>query len=141
MPADETAGSSPRLSIRGTIVDNLETCRGRLENLHKARDNSELVQAEIERLENKISSITEMAINRQDPQFISGQVDQVTASLVGTERTMNDLQFVTGLDPIDDAAPVIIPRAGTEPPAAVADANANPPRQRKRQAEDGIYYN
>ncbi len=58
-----------------------------------------------------------MAINRQDPQFVSGQVDQVAASLVQTEQTMNDLQFATGLDPIDDTAPSIIPRgAAVEPP-------------------------
>jgi hypothetical protein len=110
MPAEDTAGTSPRQSIRKALLDNLETCRGRLEYLHKARDNFDLVEAEIERMENKISSITEMSINRQDPQFVSGQVDQVAASLVQTEQTMNDLLFATGLDPIGDAPPSIIPR-------------------------------
>ncbi len=140
MPAEDSAATSPRQSIRKALVDNLETCRGRLENLHKARDNFDLVEAEIERLENKISSITEMAINRQDPQFVSGQVDQVAASLVQTEQTMNDLQFATGLDPIDDAAPSIIPRGpAIEQPPPVKDIA--PPRPRTRQTEDGIYYN
>ncbi len=68
-----------------------------------------------------------MAINRQDPQFGSGQVDQVAASLVQTEQTMNDLQFATGLDPIDDTAPSIIPRgAALEPAPPVQDIA--PPR-------------
>src|SRR5262249_30679040 len=37
--------------IRRTIEDNLETSRARLANVQKARDNSELVQLEIDRLE------------------------------------------------------------------------------------------
>jgi chemotaxis protein histidine kinase CheA len=139
MPA-EPAASPSRQGILKALQDNLETCRGRLANLQKARENFELVEAEIERLENKIRSITEMAINRQDPQFVSGQVDQVAASLVQTEQTMNELQFATGLDPIDDAAPSIIPRgAAIEPMPAAQDIA--PPRPRNRQTEDGIHYN
>jgi hypothetical protein len=131
---------SPRQVIRKTLEDNLETCRGRLANLQKARENSELVEAEIERLENKIRSITEMAINRQDPQFVTGQVDQVADSLVQTEQTMNDLNFATGLDLIDDATPSIIPR---EVPIESTEAVSNEdevPRARQRQQEDGIQY-
>jgi len=140
MPA-EPAASPSRQGILKALQDNLETCRGRLANLQKARENFELVEAEIERLENKIRSITEMAINRQDPQFVSGQVDQVAASLVQTEQTMNELQFATGLDPIDDAAPSIIPRgAATDPTPPVAQ-DVPPPRFRTRQTEDGIHYN
>jgi chemotaxis protein histidine kinase CheA len=141
MPAEATPASASKQSILKALQDNLETCRARLANLQKAKENFELVEAEIERLENKINSITEMAINRQDPQFVSGQVDQVAASLVQTEQTMNELQFATGLDPIDDAAPSIIPRGAAivEPTPAAQDIA--PPRPRNRQTEDGIHYN
>lgn len=140
MPAQDAASPS-RQNIKKALEDNLETCRGRLANLQKARENSELVEAEIERLENKIRSITEMAINRQDPQFVSGQVDLVASSLVQTEQTMNELQFATGLDPIDDAAPAIIPRGPSlqSPPPVVAEPE--PPRPRRaRQTDNGIQY-
>ena len=50
-----------------------------------------------------------MAINRQDPQFVSGQVNQVAESLIHTEETMNELRFATGLDPTDDAAQTSFP--------------------------------
>ena len=73
-------GIASRQNILKALEDNLETCRGRLANLQKAKENCELVEAEIERLENKIHSITEMAINRQDPQFVTGQVDQVAGA-------------------------------------------------------------
>ena len=84
------------------VQDNLLTVRDRLTNLQKARDNLELVKLEIDRLENKIQSLSELAVNRQEPNFISGQVDQVAASMLDTEKTMNELQFVTGLDTVDD---------------------------------------
>jgi hypothetical protein len=140
MPGEGNPGTSPRQTIRAALLDNLETCRGRLANLQKARENSDLVEAEIERLENKIRSITEMAINRQDPQFVSGQVDQVASSLLQTEATMNELQFATGLDPIEDATPSIIPREIETEPIAGQVPLEEPPRPRSRQQEDGIQY-
>jgi chemotaxis protein histidine kinase CheA len=83
--------------VRKALEDNLQTSRERLANLQKARANSELVQLEIDRLENKIQSLSEMAINRQEPDYIVHQVDEVASSMVQTERTMNELQFATGL--------------------------------------------
>ena len=71
-------------------------------------DNYELVKLELDRLENKIRSLSEMAVNRQEPDFISGQVDQVASSMVETERTMNDLQFATGLETLQDEPPEML---------------------------------
>ena len=95
--------------LRKALEDNLETCRARLTNLQKARDNNELVQLEIDRLENKICSLSELAVNRQEPDFIVSQVDQVASSMVQTERTMNELQFATGLD-VDEEVPQLVQR-------------------------------
>jgi chemotaxis protein histidine kinase CheA len=86
-----------RQKIRKALEDNIQTSRERLANLEKARSNSELVRLEIDRLENKIQSLSEMAINRQEPGYIVHQVDEVASSMVQTERTMNELQFATGL--------------------------------------------
>jgi hypothetical protein len=44
-----------------------------------------------------------LAVNRQEPEYISGQVDQVAASMLETENTMNELRFVTGLDSVEEA--------------------------------------
>ena len=94
--------------VRKALADNLETSRLRLSNLAKARDNYELVQLEIDRLENKIRSLSELAVNRQEPDFVSEQVDQVAASMLDTERTMNELKFVTGIDAIDESPPELL---------------------------------
>jgi chemotaxis protein histidine kinase CheA len=106
MPADEKQLQSQR--VRKTLEDNLETSRGRLANVTKARENHELVRLEIERLENKIRSLSELAVNRQEPEFISGQVDQVAESMLDTERTMNELRFATGLEEFDADAPQLL---------------------------------
>jgi len=102
------ASDSQTDRIRRTLADNLKTSRGRLENLAKARGNFQLVQLEIDRLENKIRSLSEIAVNRQEPEFISGQVDQVAESMMETERTMSDLAVFTGLDHVAEQTPALL---------------------------------
>lgn len=94
--------------VRKAIEDNLQTSRTRHANWQKAKDNYDLVKLEIDRLENKIRSLSEMAVNRQEPEFISGQVDQVAGSMLDTEKTMNELRFATGLDTLDEEPPELL---------------------------------
>jgi hypothetical protein len=130
------ADDPQKQKLRKALQDNLDTCRERHANYQKARDNSELVQAEIDHLENKIRSLSELAVNRQDPDFISGQVDLVASSMVQTERTMNELQFATGLVAGDDAVPEILRREGV--PTAADDKPNSQPRRHER--EDDIQF-
>ncbi len=122
--------------LRKALQDNLETCRQRLANFQKARDNSELVQAEIDHLENKIRALSELAVNRQDPEFILGQVDLVASSMVQTEQTMNDLRFATGLDAGDESVPAIL----RTKQAADETADGSASVTRRRQEHDDIQY-
>ena len=94
--------------LRHTLEDNLATSRARVSNYERARANFEFVELEIDRLENKIKSLAEVAVNRQEPDYISGQVDQVAKSMMDTERTMNELQVFTGLGQIDDEVPELL---------------------------------
>ena len=106
--------SPRREKARKAIEDTLATSKSRLANLQKARENHELVQLELERLEHKIRSVAEMAVNRQEPDFISDQVDQVTKSMLETERTMDDLDFATGLGEVEEAVPQLTSRRATQ---------------------------
>ncbi|TWT44721.1 hypothetical protein RAS1_11370 [Phycisphaerae bacterium RAS1] len=99
-----------RQRVQKTLQDNLETCRDRLANYRKARDNYEFVKLELNRLENKIATLAELAVSRQEPDYITTQVDQVAQSMLQTERTMNDLQFATGLAVSEEAAPELMQR-------------------------------
>ena len=104
----ESAADPRQQRLRKVVEDNLQTSHARLANYKKAEENCELMGMEIERLENTIHSLSELAVNRQEPEFISGQIDQVAASMVQTERTMGELQFVTGLKSVDEEVPQIL---------------------------------
>jgi hypothetical protein len=106
LPADDK--DDRRTRVRAALQDNLDTSRSRLANLTKAKENYEFIGLEIDRLENKIRSLSEMAVNRQEPEFISSEVDHVASSMVDTERTMNELQFATGLNTLDAEPPELI---------------------------------
>jgi hypothetical protein len=124
-----------RNRIRQSLEANLETCQSRLANLAKARENHELLQAEIENLETKIQSITELAINRSDAAAITGQVEQITQGLLRTEQTINDLGFGTGVESFDLTVPTILSREVAGP----ADAETEQPKSR-RQRENEIRF-
>jgi chromosome segregation ATPase len=128
-------GSANKARIRQSLEANLETGRSRLANLEKAKENYDLLQAEIENLETKIQSITEMAINRSDAQAITGEVEQIAQSLVRTEQTINDLGFATGVEPFDLTVPKILSREVARPPATEPEQPV--PR---RQREDEIQF-
>ena len=49
-----------------------------------------------------------MAVNRQEPEFISSEVDHVASSMMDTEKTMNELQFATGLSSLEVEPPQLL---------------------------------
>ncbi len=109
LAAEDSKDMSERAQkIRHALKDNLQTVKDRISNYHRAEENFEFVELEIDRLENKIKSLAEMAVNRQEPDFISSQVDQVASSMKHAENTMNDLQFATGLGAVDEQAPELM---------------------------------
>lgn len=112
VPAD--AKDARHDKLRRVLTEHLATSTERLENYRRARDNCEYVQLELQSLDNKIRSLGELAINRQDPAFISGQVDQVVSGMVQTEQTMSELQFLTGLESADDEVPELAERTVTQ---------------------------
>ena len=106
LPADSSDATGQR--FRAALEDNLQTSRARLANLNKARENYQMVGVEIDRVENKIRSLSEMGVNRQEPEAISSEVDHVASSMSDTEKMMNELQFATGLNPVDNEPPELL---------------------------------
>jgi hypothetical protein len=132
---DKEKESANRARIRQSLQANLETCHARLSNLAKARENHELLQAEIENLETKIQSITELAINRGDAAAITGQVEQIAQGLIRTEQTINDLGFATGAEAFDLTVPTILSLE-----SARSDKLASEPPPPRRQRENEIRF-
>lgn len=89
------AGQDER--ILRSIRDSVATAQLRLDNSRKASANAEYVAVELDRIENKIQALTEMAVSHQDPDVISAQVDAVAEGVAQTEATIRDLQAITGM--------------------------------------------
>ncbi len=134
--------SPRREKAKAAVSDNLETSKARLDNLTKAHENHELIQLEIDRLENKIRTLSEISVNRQEPDFISDQVDAVASSMLDTERTMDDLQFATGMTASEAAVPELLtreleqPEEELEPPPLPEKRSSWRRRRRQRDMEE-----
>ncbi|HEX5724499.1 MAG TPA: hypothetical protein VFX98_03485 [Longimicrobiaceae bacterium] len=104
----ETATTSGDERVLRSLTDSVAVAELRLDNYRKARSNAEFVQIELDRIEAKVQALTEMAINRQDPDFLSSQVDAAAESMTHTESAMAELQSITGLvDDLEEPPPIL----------------------------------
>ncbi|UCF67707.1 MAG: hypothetical protein JSV80_18445 [Acidobacteriota bacterium] len=94
--------------IGRALQDSVATAELRLSNYRKAERNAEFVGIELDRIEEKIQALSEMAISRQDPDFISRQVDSVAESMSQTERAIGELDEITGITADLEGPPAIL---------------------------------
>jgi hypothetical protein len=80
-----------------SLQDSVASAELRLDNYGRAKKNAEFVAVELDRIEGKIQALAEMAVNRQDPDFLSSQVDSAADSMRQTEKAVSELQHLTGL--------------------------------------------
>lgn len=90
---------------RVSLEDQLNTCQARIDNYRRAEENYEFIKDELNRLSTKIASLAELAINRQDPDYITSEVDSVSDSVASSEKAMGELDFLTGLATREDYTP------------------------------------
>lgn len=90
-----------------SLDDSIATAELRKENVEKSRHNMEFVQAELDRLENKIQAVTEMAVSHADPDEMSSRIDAISEGISQTEQTIRELQQITGVGG-GDATPSIL---------------------------------
>ena len=80
-----------------SLDDSITTAMARKENLEKAKQNAEFVATELDRLENKIAAVTEMAVAHTDPDEMSSRIDAISEGISQTEQTIRELQQITGV--------------------------------------------
>lgn len=83
--------------ITRSLQDGVAAQELRLGNYERAQNNYEFVRVELDRIEAKIQVLAESAVNRQDPDFLSSQIDSVAESVQTTEKAISELQQITGL--------------------------------------------
>ena len=104
-PQAKTSGDD---RIVKSLQDSIAMAELRLDNYERARKNDEFVSIELDRIEGKIQALAEMAVNRQDPDFLSNQVDSAADSMRQTEKAVSELQHLTGLaDQFDEPPPIL----------------------------------
>lgn len=91
-----------------SLQDSVAMAELRLDNYARARKNAQFVSIELDRIENKIQALAEMAVNRQDPDFLSSQVDSAAESMRQTEKAVSELQHLTGLADQLEEPPAIL---------------------------------
>jgi hypothetical protein len=91
-----------------SLQDSMASSELRLDNYGRAKKNAEFVSIELDRLEGKIQALAEMAVNRQDPDFLSNQVDSAADSMRQTEKAVSELQHLTGLADQLEEPPAIL---------------------------------
>jgi hypothetical protein len=91
-----------------SLQDSIAMGELRLDNFGRAKKNAEFVSIELDRIEGKIQALAEMAVNRQDPDFLSSQVDSAAESMRQTEKAVSELQHLTGLGDQLEEPPAIL---------------------------------
>lgn len=94
--------------ITRSLQDSIAMAELRLDNYGRAKKNADFVSIELDRIEGKIQALAETAVNRQDPDFLSSQVDSAAESMRQTEKAVNELQHLTGLADQLDEPPAIL---------------------------------
>ena len=89
------AGGDER--IVKSLQDGIAMGELRVDNYERAKKNAQFVSIELDRIEGKIQALAETAVNRQDPDFLSNQVDSAAESMRQTEKAVSELQHLTGL--------------------------------------------
>lgn len=117
--------------ILRSLQDSLSTALLRRENIAKAQGNAEFVAAELDRLENKIQAVTEMAVSHSDPDEMSSRIDAIADGISQTEQTIRELQSITGMTAADET-PAILGADIAQPANPAADNRARIEQARGR---------
>jgi hypothetical protein len=104
----ETAKNTGDDRIVRSLQDSVAMAELRLDNYGRAKKNADFVSVELDRIEAKIQALAEMAVNRQDPDFLTSQVDSAAESMRQTEKAVSELQHLTGLADQLEEPPAIL---------------------------------
>jgi hypothetical protein len=90
--AEDPVGDELRRSLMGQI----EILKQRLQKRSEAHDKLMFLDAELTRLQEQVELIREQAVLSTDPQLLSERIDQITASLDGTNQWIREQQKIYG---------------------------------------------
>jgi hypothetical protein len=104
---------APTLSedLRKSLSGQVEILKQRLEKKKEAAEKLVFLDAELTRIEQQVELLREQVVLSTDPETVSQRIDQVTATLGGTNQWIRDQQKIYGAmeDLLADPPPVVVP--------------------------------
>jgi len=105
--AEEPRRGERRRAYRAVAAGQRRERRAQARQLRPRKKNDEFVSVELDVSKAKFRP-GEMTVNRQDPDFLSSQVDSAADSMRQTEKAVSELQHLTGLqDQLEDRHPIL----------------------------------
>lgn len=87
---EERLGSAPEGALARSLQGTLDIQRKRLENMAKATENLEVIEAELRRIEQQVELIREESAVSGRPEVLSMRLDAVTSSMTETSRWIDE---------------------------------------------------
>lgn len=108
---DESLGAE----LRRSLASQLEILQQRLAKQAEARDKLAYVEAEITRIQEQVELIREQAALTTDPGTVSRRIDEISATLTGTNQWIQEQQRIYGrVEDLLEPPQVVIPPAMEE---------------------------
>jgi len=91
-----------------SFQERADTAAARLAHYERTRKDVAFVAAELDRIEDKIHALSEMAVNQSDANALSAQIDATAASMQATEHRLSEFQSSSTVFPDLNTAPAIL---------------------------------
>jgi hypothetical protein len=82
--------------MRKSLTGQLEILQQRLQSQRDARQKLDFLEAELTRIQEQVELIREQAVFNTDPSIVSQRIDQITATLGGTQQWIREQQQLYG---------------------------------------------
>jgi len=113
---ERVAGEGLSEELKKSLVGQADILRQRLEKRHEALEKRDFLEAELTRIEEQVELVREQAALSTDPELVSQRIDQITATLGGTNRWITEQERILGTmeDLLTDPPPVVVPERQRE---------------------------
>jgi hypothetical protein len=97
--------------LRKSLSGQIEILQQRMQKRKEAAEKLVFLDAELTRIEQQVELLREQAVLSTDPEVVSQRIDQVAATLGGTNQWIHDQQKIYGAmeDLLSDPPPLVVP--------------------------------
>jgi hypothetical protein len=112
----QLARGSAGEDLRNSLTSQLEILRQRQASQREAREKIAFLDAELTRIEEQVELVREQAVLSSDPSAVSARIDEIGATLAGTNQWIREQKQVEGRigDVLEEPPPLIVQPTGRQ---------------------------